>query len=184
MNQSNNPGLEKLRYPIGKFTCPDNITPDHLVKWIDVLERLPDNIQNLVSGLTDQQLDTPYREGGWTIRQVVHHLSDSHHNSYIRFKWALTEDRPVIKFYYEKLWADLDDARTGPIQMSLDHLRAVHVKLVYLLKSLTDDQLNRTFIHPEHSEETSLKENIGKYAWHSRHHLQHIKNLINRKGWI
>lgn len=176
--------LETLRYPIGKFECPSEITYQHLQLWIDTLEQFPDKLRNIVSNLTDGQLDTPYRPEGWTVRQVVHHVSDSHHHSYVRFKWALTEDKPVIKYYFEKEWANLDDAKHAPIEMSLNHLKAVHVKLNYLLRSLNESQLKRTFIHPEHNEETSLKENIGKYAWHSNHHYAHVHNLLQNKGWL
>ncbi|MBT8265256.1 MAG: putative metal-dependent hydrolase [Bacteroidia bacterium] len=180
----NDENLELLRYPIGKFQCPEHITNTHLKEWIDVLEHFPMKLDDLVRSLTVEQLDTPYRQEGWTVRQVVHHLSDSHHHSYIRFKWALTEDTPIIKYYHEKEWAELEDAKHAPIQMSIDHLKAVHFKLVYLLKSLTEEQLNKCFIHPEHNNTVSLKENIGKYAWHSNHHYHHIKNLLLRKGWL
>jgi len=176
--------LEQLRYPIGKFDCPKQISQEHIDHWISVLEHFPNRLENLVRDLSDAQLGTPYRPEGWTVRQVVHHVSDSHHHSYIRFKWALTEDKPVIKYYYEQLWAELEDAKTAPIQMSLNHLKAVHYKLVYLLKSLSDEQLNRSFIHPEHNNEVLLKQNIGIYAWHSNHHYSHIENLLKRKGWL
>ncbi len=175
--------LQKFRYPIGHFSCPETITDNHLQEWITTLEEFPTRLQQLVIDLTDEQLSTPYRPGGWTIRQVIHHVSDSHHHSYIRFKWALTEDKPVIKYYYEQLWAELDDYKTAPIGLSLNHLSAVHAKLVYLLKSMTDEQFNRSFIHPEHDEEVGLKKNVGIYAWHSNHHYAHIKNLLDRKGW-
>ncbi len=176
--------LEQLKYPIGQFECPEIITRSHIENWIEVLEQFPSKLKNLVSSLGDEQLDTPYRPGGWTVRQVVHHVSDSHHHSYIRFKWALTEDKPIIKYYYEQLWAELPDAKHGPIQMSLDHLAAVHFKLVFLLKNLNEDNLNKSFIHPENSEEVVLKKNIGIYAWHSNHHYEHIENLLKREGWL
>lgn len=176
--------IEHLKYPIGQFNCPEEITPSHLSTWIQTLEDFPKDLAHLVEHLTDEQLDTPYRQGGWTVRQVVHHVSDSHHHSYIRFKWALTEDKPVIKYYYEQFWAELPDAKHAPIQMSLDHLSAVHYKLVYLLKTLSEDDLNKSFIHPEHNEEVVLKKNIGIYAWHSKHHYAHIKNLLERNGWL
>ncbi|TJY32925.1 YfiT family bacillithiol transferase [Pontimicrobium aquaticum] len=176
--------LEKLKYPIGSFAAPKVITSNHINNWIDVLEEFPFKLKNLVLHLNNEQLDTPYRDGGWTIRQVVHHVSDSHHHSYIRFKWALTEDKPVIKYYHEQLWAELPDAKYAPIKLSLDHLAAVHSKLVYLLKSLTEDDLNKSFIHPEHNQEVRLKKNIGIYAWHSNHHYAHIENLLKRKNWL
>ena len=175
--------LEQLRYPIGKFNMPESITENDLKQWITVLENLPQRLSDLVTPLTEQQLETPYRPDGWTVRQVVHHVSDSHHNSYIRFKWALTEDTPTIKAYNEKAWAELFDTRTAPIQMSLNHLSAIHAKLVYLLKGLSEEDLQRSFIHPDGNQETTLKENIGRYAWHSNHHYAHIENLIQRKGW-
>ncbi|WP_250434204.1 YfiT family bacillithiol transferase [Hanstruepera flava] len=180
----NSKQLEQLRYPIGHFKCPDVISKTQIENWITVLETFPERLTQLTAGLTDQQLDTPYRPEGWTIRQVVHHVADSHHHSYIRFKWALTEENPVIKYYYEALWAELFDSKTGPIDMSLLHLKAVHAKLVYLLKGLSDAELNRTFIHPEHNEEVVLKKNIGIYAWHCNHHYAHIENLIKREGWV
>lgn len=176
--------LEQLKYPIGQFNCPEIITSSHLKNWIDVLEQFPTKLSDLVTNLSDDQLDTPYRPEGWTVRQVVHHVSDSHHHSYIRFKWALTEDKPVIKYYYEQLWAELPDAKFAPIKMSLDHLASVHFKLVYLLKNLSEDDLNKSFIHPEYNEEVLLKKNIGIYAWHSSHHYAHIENLLKRKGWL
>ena len=176
--------LEYLRYPIGKFVCPETISESHLIQWIEILEGFPEKLKELIKDLTDDQLDTPYRDGGWTIRQVVHHVSDSHHHSYIRFKWALTENKPKSKIYYEKLWAELDDARSGPVGMSLDHLTAVHKKLVYLLRSLSISEMSKSFIHPDYKTEISLKVNTGIYAWHSQHHYAHIKNIMIRKGWI
>lgn len=175
--------LEQLRYPIGKFEIPETITETALKEWILILETLPQRLTDLVTPLSEEQLETPYRPNGWTVRQLVHHISDSHHNSYIRFKWGLTEDRPYIKAYDEKAWAELFDTRTAPIQMSLDHLSAVHAKLVYLLRGLSEKELERSFIHPDGNKETTLKENIARYAWHSNHHFAHIANLIKREGW-
>lgn len=172
-----------LRYPIGQFEAPKHITEDIKNKWIQTLEDFPSRLENLVKDLTDEQLDTPYREGGWTVRQVVHHCSDSHHHSYIRFKWALTEDQPVIKAYSEGEWAKLFDTKTAPIQMSIDHLKAVHYKLVYLLRGLSDEDLKKCFVHPESGDTVVLRKNIGIYAWHSNHHYAHIENLLIRKGW-
>ena len=175
--------FDKLKYPIGLFNCPENISKLDVDGWISILEHFPKRLEQLVSGLSDKQLDTPYRAGGWTIRQVIHHVADSHHHSYIRFKWALTEDKPVIKYYYEALWAELDDAKTAPINLSINHLKAVHAKLVYLLKGLNDAELNKSFIHPEHNEEVFLKKNIGIYAWHCNHHFAHIEKLMKLKSW-
>lgn len=175
--------LEKLRYPIGHFHAPDHISQVQLRDWIAELEALPTRLKDLVTPLSEAQLQTPYRPGGWTVRQVVHHLSDSHHNSYIRFKWALTEDNPVIKAYNEKAWAELFDTRTAPIGLSLQHLEAIHAKLVYLLRGLDGQALARTFVHPDSGAATSLEENVGRYAWHGNHHLAHIQGLIDREHW-
>tara|TARA_R110002050_G_scaffold74772_5_gene160188 strand:+ start:5481 stop:6029 length:549 start_codon:yes stop_codon:yes gene_type:complete len=173
--------LQKLKYPIGQFDCPKSISKEHISSWVSILEHFPSKLENLVKDLTNEQLDMHYRPGGWTIRQVVHHLSDSHHHSYTRFKWALTEDKPIIKAYYEERWAELIDSKTAPIEMSLLHLRVIHTKLVYLLKTLNEDDLNKCFIHPETNSEVLLSFNIGNYAWHSNHHYAHIENLLKQK---
>ena len=175
--------FEELRYPIGKFELPSSISEDQIAEWIGVLEHFPARLEALVKELSATQLETRYRPGGWTVRQLIHHVADSHHNSYIRFKWALTEETPVIKPYHEKKWAELFDARTAPVELSLNHLSAVHAKLVYLLKGLNSEDLKLTFIHPESNEPTSIEENIGRYVWHGNHHYAHIKNLIIREGW-
>ncbi|TMU57239.1 YfiT family bacillithiol transferase [Flagellimonas algicola] len=175
--------LEQLRYPIGTYHIPETISQEQREEWLSILEHLPKRLEDMVTPLSEEQLETPYRPEGWTVRQLVHHISDSHHHSYIRFKWALTEDNPVIKPYFEKEWSKLFDAQTAPIQMSLDHLKAVHAKLVYLLKGLSKEQLQRKFTHPDGNEETTLDENIGRYAWHGSHHFAHIENLIKREGW-
>lgn len=180
----NSSELEELRYPIGHFIRPKQISALILKDWIAQLEALPVNVSDLVTPLSEKQLDTPYRPGGWTVRQVVHHLADSHHHSYTRFKWALTEVRPVIKPYLEKEWALLFDATSAPIDLSLNHLAAVHAKLVNLLSGLSREELQRTFIHPEGNVETTLEENIGRYAWHGNHHLAHIQSLLERNNWI
>lgn len=176
--------LQKLKYPLGQFDCPINISEQHLDSWISILEHFPNRLEHLVSGLTNDQLDTKYRPDGWTIRQVVHHLSDSHHHSYARFKWALTEDKPVIKAYYEERWSNLFDSKNAPIEMSILHLKAVHAKLVYLLKGMTPEDLNKCFVHPETQSEVVLKKNVGVYAWHGNHHYAHIENLMKKNNWI
>ena len=175
---------QQLRYPIGEFEAPTNISKEHIESWISILEKFPIKLEALVKYLSKEQLDTPYRPEGWTVRQTIHHVSDSHHHSYNRFKWALTEDKPVIKAYFEARWAELFDTKTAPIQMSLEHIKAVHFKLVYLLKGLSEDDLNRSFIHPETNAEVPLKKNIGIYAWHSNHHFTHIENVLKRKNWM
>ncbi len=176
--------LEKLRYPIGHFVKPDRITDTVIADWIAQLEAFPVVLEDLVRELREDQLETPYRPGGWTVRQLVHHVSDSHHNCYMRIKWALTENSPVIKAYDEKAWAELFDSRTAPIQLSLNHLKAVHAKLVFLLRSLSGEDLEREFIHPAGKRVVSLAETIGHYAWHGNHHYQHIRNLLKRQGWL
>lgn len=175
--------MTDLRYPIGQFTCPEIISEETKQEWIETLENFPVRLGNLVKNLSEHQLNTPYREGGWTVRQVVHHCSDSHHNSYIRFKWAMTEEEPIIKAYNEKAWAELFDTKTAPIELSLAHLKVVHAKLVYFLKGLSDIDLQRTFIHPESNDIVTLRKNIGIYAWHCNHHYTHIENLLIHKGW-
>lgn len=179
-----NQDLEFLRYPIGRFKLPDNITKTQINKWIETLEQFPIRLEALVKHLPKEQLDTPYRPDGWTIRQVVHHVSDSHHHSYIRFKWALTEDKPTIKAYNQSDWAELIDSKSAPIQMSIEHLKAVHYKLVYLLRNMSETDFNKSFIHPESNNEVLLKVNLGIYAWHSNHHYAHIENLLMHKNWL
>lgn len=175
--------LEHLKYPIGKASIPGIITEQDIQKWISALEAFPKKIRLITENLSKEQLNTPYREGGWTIRQVVHHVADSHYHSYIRFKWSLTEEKPVIKAYYEDRWAELHDYK-APIELSLNALDSLHAKWVYFLKGLTDDDLKRVFIHPETGEEITLEKNIGIYAWHSQHHYAHIENLLRRKNWL
>ena len=175
--------MSHLRYPTGTFLAPEIITDEIKQEWIQTLEDFPTRLENLVTNLSQEQLDTPYRDGGWTVRQVVHHCADSHHNSYIRFKWALTEDNPTIKAYDEKSWAALFDTKSAPLDISILHLKAVHAKLVYLLKGLSENDLHKTFVHPESNATVLLKENIGIYAWHCNHHYAHIENLLIRKGW-
>ena len=175
--------MEELKYPIGIENIPEEITQNHLNEWIAVLEQFPTRLENLVQHLSEKQLNTQYRKGGWTIRQVIHHCTDSHHNSYTRFKWALTEDKPVIKVYFEDRWAELFDSKIAPIHLSIDALKALHAKWIYLLNGLTDEELSKVFIHPDGNEEVSLKKNIGIYAWHCNHHYAHIENLMIRNNW-
>lgn len=178
-----NTELEKLKYPIGKFNLPDEITQEHLQACIDELEELPGKLEALVKDLNETQLETPYRQGGWTVRQVIHHIADSHHHSYTRFKWALTENKALIKAYEEKDWSNLFDARTAPIQLSLTYLKALHVKMVYLLRGLSSSDLKQCYTHPDDMAEVTVEENICKYAWHGNHHYAHIENLLKSQGW-
>jgi len=176
-------GLYKLKYPIGEFVLPEPNTISDVTSYIKVIEELPSQIRREVEDLSEEQLDTPYRPEGWTIRQVIHHLPDSHLNSYIRFKWALTERNPIIKAYDETAWAELPDANSAPIDISLDLLESLHKRWVVVLKNLSPSDLNETFIHPETGAEIRLDVNIANYAWHSEHHLAHIVNLKKRMAW-
>lgn len=171
-----------MQYPIGEFKHPGVITAEQVNEWINEIMELPRRLHEITSSLTDDQLDTAYREGGWTVRQVVHHIADSHMNAYIRFKWALTERKPVIKAYNETLWAELSDSKM-PIDVSISLISALHERWTYLLQCLTDEDLKLEFIHPD-SGEISLEENIGRYAWHGNHHYAHIKTLCSRMGWL
>lgn len=166
------------RYPIGKFA----FTAPEAGQWLQQLEVLPAELGEATAALSDRQLDTPYRDGGWTVRQLVHHVADSHANSYIRFRLALTEDAPVIKPYAEDRWAELEDAKSGPIGVSLNLLDAIHYRWVRLLRSLDDEQWQRVFVHPDNGR-TSLLHALGLYAWHGKHHLAHVTNLSRRMGW-
>ncbi|QYR22802.1 bacillithiol transferase BstA [Paenibacillus sp. sptzw28] len=175
--------MDQVRFPIGLFTHEGDITQEQLRQWVAEIGSMPGRLREAVDGLTDEQLDTPYRQGGWTVRQVVHHLADSHLNSYTRFKLALTEEEPTIKPYYEDRWAELADGRTAPIELSLTLLDALHSRWLILLRSLQREQLSHSFIHPESGGSIRLDWNIGNYAWHGNHHIAHITRLIDRMGW-
>lgn len=175
--------LEELKYPIGQPEIPEKITKKHIDTWVAVIENFPNRLTDLVINLTEGQLDTPYRKNGWTIRQVIHHCYDSHHNSYIRFKWTMTEEKPIIKAYYEDRWAELEDSKSAPILLSLNSLSALHAKWTYFLKTLSEKDLEKVFIHPSDNSDVSLAKNIGIYAWHCNHHFAHIENLLIRKNW-
>ncbi|MED1467111.1 YfiT family bacillithiol transferase [Bacillus salipaludis] len=170
-----------MKYPIGKFQFNGEITNNITKDWINEIESLPRLLRDAVKDLDNEQLDTPYRSGGWTVRQVIHHLADSHMNAYCRFKLALTEEKPVIRPYDETKWAELSDYKL-PMDISLSLLEALHHRWTNLLRSLSPADMEKTFIHPE-SGEVSVGKNIGIYAWHGRHHLAHITSLCNRKGW-
>lgn len=174
--------MTDLRYPIGEFTAPDEITPEMIAGWIDEIERLPGDLRAAVAGLSDEQLDTPYRPDGWTVRQVVHHVGDSHLNSLIRFKWTLTEDRPKIKAYFEDRWAELADYRDVPIELSLTFLESLHGRWVILLRSMNEKDFRREFVHPDFGV-VRLDGAVGTYAWHGKHHVAHITELAKRQGW-
>ena len=172
----------ELSYPIGKFKWEGDATAEQREQLIDEIAGTPARVRAAVEGLSAEQLETPYRPGGWTVRQVVHHIADSHLNSYVRFRLALTEDEPTIKPYHEDRWAELDDARTAPLEVSLALLESLHERWVQLLKSLKAEDFARTFKHPEMGV-VSLDKNVGLYAWHGRHHVAHITGLRERMGW-
>jgi len=170
------------RYPIGKYTPPQEATPALRQQAIDSIAATPAKLKAALSGLNDAQLDTPYRDGGWTVRQVVHHVPDSHLNAYVRFRLALTENQPTIKPYEEARWAELADAKSAPVAVSLALLEPLHDRWVRLLRSLTAADFARTFVHPEHGVRT-LDWMLFLYAWHGRHHTAHVTELRKQKGW-
>jgi hypothetical protein len=174
---------EQLSYPIGRFSPPTRIDTAIINTWIATIEEAPQRYEQAVAGMTDTQLDTPYRADGWTVRQVVHHVADSHMNSYIRFHWALTEPNPTIKAYDEKSWAALSYQEKVPVSISLQLLENLHKRWAILLRALSPEELEKTFVHPETGKINVLKEVVGLYAWHSEHHLHHILRLKERMGW-
>lgn len=175
--------LEKLQYPIGRFKGPLKVTPEDRSRYIDEIAALPRQLSAAVTPLNDQQLETTYRPDGWTLRQVVHHLADSHVNSYVRFKWALTESAPRIKAYSEKDWAKMADAQSAPVDISLEFLAGLHNRWVWMLNSMHDQDWKKYFIHPETNREVPLDFNLALYAWHGKHHLGHIINTKEIHGW-
>jgi uncharacterized damage-inducible protein DinB len=171
--------MENLQYPIGRFKAQTEWSAAETAANIDAISQLPPLLREAVADLSENQLDTPYRPGGWTIRQVVHHLADSHLNSYVRFRLALTEERPVIKPYDEKKWAELPDAQHGPLEASLHLLETLHLRWVSLLRALQPSDLQRMFVHPE-SGDVTLEKAVAIYAWHGRHHLAHVTHARER----
>jgi len=171
-----------LRYPVGRFSFPEAVGIEDRLTFLGQIAETPQKLRAAIGGLSDEQLETPYRPGGWTVRQVVHHFADSHLNSYTRFRLALTEDEPTIKPYHEDRWAELPDARTAPVEVSLRLLECLHARWVALLRSLTEAEWKRTFRHPELGL-ISLEQNAALYAWHGRHHVAHIVGLRERMGW-
>lgn len=172
-----------MRFPIGKYASPTEFTNEIRADFISTLRALPLNLRLAVHKLGDEQLDTPYRDGGWTIRQVVHHVADSHINAYVRFRLALTEDNPTIKPYEESLWAELSDAKSGDVQTSLMLIEALHNRWCSLLESLTEQDWKRTFHHPVSQRNSTIENALGMYAWHSRHHTAHITECRKRNNW-
>jgi uncharacterized damage-inducible protein DinB len=176
------PDLEALRYPLGRFEPAGRIPPTDRARFLDSIASTPARLRAAVAGLSDKQLDTAYREGGWTVRQLIHHVPDSHLNAYVRFKLALTEDNPRIKTYEEAEWAKLDDSRTTPVETSLTLLDSLHARWDRLLRSLSDDDFQRTLDHSGMGT-LSLDTMTRLYEWHGRHHVAHVTRLRERMGW-
>ena len=174
--------MTDLRFPTGRFTKTGSLSPEQRRAGIDAIAAAPARLRDAVRGLSDAQLDTPYRPDGWTVRQVVHHVPDSHVNAYIRVKLALTEQNPTIKPYDEAAWAALDDSRSTPIETSLTMLDVVHDRFVRVLRAMTDAEFARTVNHPENGVMT-IDDIVGLYAWHGGHHVAHITGLRERNGW-
>lgn len=174
--------MEELRYPTGRFQRPSEYGERQRREYIATIAETPARLRDAVRGLDDTQLDTRYRPDGWTVRQIAHHLPDSHMNSYVRFRLALTEDTPTIKPYFEDRWAELHDARTSPVEPSLRMVEGLHERWVALLRSMTPGDFSRTLMHPEHGER-SLDFFLALYAWHGPHHVAQITGLRQRMGW-
>ena len=175
--------MSDLQYPVGKFQDPGEITGARRQAFIAEIAATPAKLRAAVAGLTDEQLDTPYRPNGWTVRQVVHHVPDSHVNAYVRFKLGLTEAEPTIKPYDEKQWAELADGKTGPVEVSLALLETLHRRWTLLLRALPEDVFRRSFRHPDLGLLT-LDTQLAIYEWHGRHHVAHITTLRERMGWV
>ncbi len=175
--------MESLKYPIGRFEALPGYTPEMLRGFINDIRYLPQLIEIAVQNLDEFQLQTPYRPEGWTVAQVVHHLADSHLNGYTRMKLALTEEQPVIKPYEEHLWAELPDVQFTPVNVSITLLHALHQRWVSLMEHLQENEWERTFIHPANGTRHNLKTHAANYAWHGKHHLEHILRLKERMDW-
>ena len=170
------------RYPIGKYQAKD-FAEDQKKTWLDDIRRLPAELENSIQNLDAAQLQSPYRDGGWTIHQLVHHVADSHMNAYIRFKLGLTEQMPMVKSYEEKLWAELPDVRILPVNISITLLYALHTRWYEAIKNLSETEWSRTVIYPSTQKETTLWYLLGMYAWHGRHHVAHIRSFREKNGF-
>lgn len=170
--------LEKLKFPIGKHKLPAVVDADMIKHWIAEIETLPMDLISLANKLTSAQLNQQYRPGGWTVRQVIHHLADSHLNAYMRFKLAVTEENPSIRPYFEERWAETEDAKHGDIDLSVNLIEALHKRWVVFLKSIKIEDFDRTLFHPEHQKTFTIKYLLSTYAWHGKHHLAQIKSAI------
>jgi uncharacterized damage-inducible protein DinB len=176
------PPADDLRYPIGPLTLPARFDAAWRAQAIRTIADTPSRLEQAVAGWSDARLDTPYRDGGWTVRQLVHHVADSHINAYVRFKLALTEEEPPVKGYEEAAWAELGDSARVPVGVSLDLLRALHTRWVALLDTMTEADFQRTLVHPEKGVRT-LDQMLATYAWHGPHHVAHVTRLGERMGW-
>jgi hypothetical protein len=175
--------MDDLRYPVGTFEAPKApLTPSERAALIAEIEKTPAGLRSALSGLSPAQLETPYRPGGWTLRQVAHHVPDSHLNAYVRFKLALTEDAPTVKPYAEERWAELAEARTAPVEISLDLLESLHRRWVLVLRAMTPAEWARRLTHPQHGL-IDLDWMLAQYGWHGRHHVGHVTSLRRRMGW-
>ena len=174
--------MDNQQYPIGKYV-EQPFSEKQLQEWLNDIRFLPENLEHAVLNLDEAQLETPYREGGWTVKQLVHHVADSHMNAYIRFKLGLSEDNPMIKPYNQDAWAQMPDTKNLPINLSFTILHAVHRRWYEILINITPEQWNRTVVHPEYNKQMTLWYLLGMYAWHSRHHTAHINSLRERMGW-
>ena len=173
--------LEQLKYPIGQFIMPEIFDKHQAEIWISEIEALPNQIKQATENLSDEELNRPYRPNGWTLRQVIHHIPDSHMNAYIRFKLAITEDVPIVRPYYEERWAETEEAKNGEIQMSVALLANLHQRWVAFIKTLKYEDYQRKYIHPAQGKEFTLAHMLGSYAWHGKHHLAHINNAMKLK---
>ena len=176
------PTLEQLQYPVGKWTWPETVSSEEIKEAIAVIADFPHQMIEAINGLSDEQLDTQYRPDGWMIRQVVHHTADSHMNAYIRFKWALTEDNPIIKPYDQSQWAELIDSKGDPA-ISILVLTGIHKRWVDIMENMSASDWDRKLKHPDHAVQLTLRLLVRQYQWHCRHHLQHILQLRKRKGF-
>ena len=170
------------RYPIGKYE-PQPFSEKQKLDWLNDIKFLPQTLENSIHNLDEYQLNTPYREGGWKVKQLIHHVADSHLNAYCRFKLGLTEENPTIRPYEEKLWAELNDIETVPINVSLTLLHALHTRWYATIRDLKDEDWNRTVLHPANNKTFSMWHLLGMYAWHGKHHVAHVTTLRDNKGW-
>ncbi len=170
--------LEKLKYPIGEYIYPENVDEVQIKSWIDSLENFPHQLTDVTSKLNDSQLAVPYRPGGWTVKQVIHHIADSHINAYTRVKLTLTEENPIVRPYNEEVWAELPEAKNGDIEMSIAIIQAIHRRLVITLQALSLADFDRRYIHPAVNKQLTLSYLVGNYAWHGQHHLAHILSTL------